>query len=161
MRDSLGFTLIEALVALTIMAIVVTAASLLYVSGYRQYARENDRIEVQENLRIAMARMAAKIRQAKPDSVNITDAGSHIEFTLSFSGESTGYRLDALDKEIEEKFQGKDGTAWLPIASNITGLLFKYDAAAGMVAVTVTGERGKSGSVSLTTEVHLRVGENG
>lgn len=154
-----GFTFIEAVVALTIVAIAITAASLLYVSGYEQYARENDRIEVQENLRIAMARMAAKIRQADPGSVSIGDSGQRIEFTLSFSGKSAGYRLDLAEKEIEEKTEGSGGYTWLPCASHITGLNFSRSG--NSITVTVEGEKGQSGEVRLSTEVSLRVGEYG
>lgn len=158
-RGSRGFTFIEAVVALTIMAIAVTAASLLYVSGYRQYAREGDRIEVQENLRIAAARMAAKIRQADPGSVSITDSGRCIEFTLSFSGKSAGYRFDPAEKEIEEKTEGTSGYVWLPVASHITDLVFAREG--NSITVTVEGEKGPSGKVRLSTEVSLRVGEYG
>lgn len=167
MRGSQGFTLIEALVALTIMAFVVTGISLLYLSGYRSYGREGDRIEVQENLRIAMARMAAKIRQAKPDTIipeNLDEIpSSHIEFTLSFSEKSSGYRLDKKDGEevgeIEEKFEGTSGYTWLPVTSRIiTNLVFTREG--NSITITVEGEKGKSGKVQLSTEVNLRVGES-
>ncbi|MDK2881433.1 MAG: hypothetical protein PWQ99_1208 [Clostridia bacterium] len=169
MRGSQGFTLIETLIALTIMAFVVGGISLLYLSGYRSYARESDRIEVQENLRIAMARMVGKIREAKPDTIipeNLDEVpSSHIEFTLSFSDKITcGYRLDKKEGEtkgeIEEKIEGTGGYTWLPITSRvITDLVFTREG--NSITITVEGEKGKSGKVQLSTEVNLRVGENG
>jgi len=160
-RRNQGFTFIETLIALTIMAFVVTVISLLYLSGYQDYTRERDRIEVQENLRIAMARMAAKIRQADPEapgSVSITDSGRKIRFTLSFSDEKIRYQFDAQDKEIEEVKEDPGGYT-LPFASCITDLVFTREG--NSITVTIEGEKGKSGKVRLRTEVNLRVGENG
>lgn len=157
-RGSRGFTFIEAVVALTIMAIAITAVSLLYVSGYRQYARENDRIEVQENLRLAAARMAGKIRQADPGSISITDSGRQIGFTLSFSAEKFRYQFDAQDKEVEEVKEGPSGYTQ-PVASYITGLNFSRSG--NGVTIVVEGKKGHSGEVRLSTEVSLRVGESG
>ncbi len=167
MRDSRGFTLIEALVALTIIAFVVGGISLLYLSGYRSYARESARIEVQENLRIAAARMAGKIREAKPDTIipeNLDDVpSSHIEFTLSSSEKRNGYRLnkkEGEDGEIEEKIEGTGGYTWLPVTSHIiTKLVFTREG--NSITITIEGEKGKSGKVRLSTEVNLRVGESG
>lgn len=154
MRGDRGFTLVEAMVAMTIFSFVAVLVAVLYLHGNQNYSRESEKIEVQENLRIASARMVSKIRQAKPDTVKITN--SDIEFTLSSSGEETGYRLDVAGKEIEEK----NNNTWLPIASNITALDFKYDPVTKVVSITVTGEK-RSGSITLTTDVYLRVGESG
>ncbi|HHW40736.1 MAG TPA: prepilin-type N-terminal cleavage/methylation domain-containing protein [Syntrophomonadaceae bacterium] len=168
MRRDQGFTFIEMLIALTIMAFVVTGISLLYLSGYQSYARESDRIEVQENLRIAAARMAFKIKQAKPDTIipeNLDEVpSSHIEFTLSFNDKSSGYRLDKKEGEkkgeIEEKIEGTGGYTWLPVTSRvITKLVFTREG--NSITITIEGEKGKSEKVRLSTEVNLRVGESG
>ncbi|MGB9792529.1 MAG: PilW family protein [Thermacetogeniaceae bacterium] len=168
MRSTRGFTLIEILVALTIISFVVTGISLLYLSGYRSYVRERDRIEVQENLRIAASRMVSKIRAARPETIapeNLDEVpASHIEFLLSSSGKSSGYRLDKKvgesSGEIEEKVEGASGFTWLPITAGVvTDLLFAMDG--NRVTIIIEGEKGKSGKVRLMTEVNLRVGENG
>lgn len=154
-----GFTLVEAVVAMTIFSFVAVLVAALYLHGYRSYSRESERIEVQENLRIAMARMTAKIRQADPDSMTISDSGRHIEFILSSSGKRAGYRLDALGNEIEEKIESSGGYTWLPVAGQITDLVFTREG--NNITVTLVGGNGKSGKVRLSTKVNLRVGENG
>lgn len=149
------------MVALTIMAFVITGISLLYLNGYRSYVSERDRIEVQENLRIAASRMITKLKQADPTDRNnivISQDGKKIEFKLSFSKQWTGYRFDEVDKELEEKIEGT--STWLPIASHVTDLVFtkKRD---NIIMVTLKLQKGQSDEVQFNTEVNLRVGESG
>ncbi|HAA90664.1 MAG TPA: hypothetical protein DCE07_08895 [Peptococcaceae bacterium] len=156
--DERGFTFVEVIVAMTILAFVVTIVSLLYVSGYRNYGREEQRIEVQENLRIAVKKMSQKIRQADPESITIDpDNADSITFFVPSEGES-GYRFDDADGEIEECI-GDD--QWLPIASYITYLRFEYDEVEKTVTITVRGKKGESGPVELSTKIYLRVSHMG
>lgn len=161
MRRSRGFTLIETMVALTIMSFVITGISLLYLNGYRSYVAERDRIEVQENLRIAASRMINTIKQADPTDSNnivISQDGKKIEFKLSSSKLWTGYRFDEVDKELEERIEGT--STWLPIASYVTDLVFtkKRD---NIIMVTLKLQKGQCDEVQFNTEVNLRVGESG
>ncbi|KUK32247.1 MAG: hypothetical protein XD63_0489 [Thermoanaerobacterales bacterium 50_218] len=157
--DESGFTFVEAIMALTIFAIVISAVALIYVTGYRSYYREQQQIEVQESLRIALDKMSRNIRQA----VSVTVCGENgeeledqtdgpwLEFSLSET-ESSGYRFDEEQQEIEEKVGGE----WQPVASNVTDLNFRYDSESNTVAITVRGEKGNSGVIELSTKVHLR-----
>ncbi len=155
-----GFTFVEAIVALTIFAMVISAVALVYVAGYRSYAKEQQAIEVQESLRIALEEMSRNIRQAVSVTVynengeeleDQTEGGSWLEFALSDT-ETGGYRLDKAQQEIEENVGGK----WQPIASNVTDLSFSYDPETRTVVITVRGEKVNSGVIELSTKVHLR-----
>lgn len=159
--DENGFTFVEAIVALTIFAIVISAVVLLYVAGYCSYAKEQQVIEVQESLRIALDEMSRNIRQAVSVTVcnengeeleDQTEGGSWLEFALSDT-ETGGYRFDEDQQEIEEKVGDNH---WQPVASNITDLEFRYDPETRTVVITVRGEKGSSGVIELSTKVHLR-----
>ena len=74
--DNRGFTLMETMVALTIFAILVTAVLTVYVQGYASYHANNQKIEVQENLRIALNRISRDLRQAKSGLIIYKQDGS-------------------------------------------------------------------------------------
>lgn len=159
MKGERGFTLVEAIVAMTIFSFVVVLVAALYLNGYQNYSRESERIEMQESLRIAANKMASKIRQGTgvkvyskngpPDEQN---PGPWIEFNEGKSG----FRfIDSGSKEVEEK----NDANWQPLASNVKNLVFNYDEDRKIVTITITGEKGRSGPVSLTTEVYLRVSQ--
>ncbi len=154
-----GFTLVEAVVAMTVFSFVAVLVAALYLHGYRSYSRESDRIEVQENLRFAVSKMASKIRQAKNIKVYRADGTESTEGTeirIEFNNSAAGFRFDAGDGEIEEK---NDGT-WQPLASNIKSLVFNYDENRKVVTISIVGETDRSGPVSLSTKVYLRVSRN-
>ncbi|MCS5694819.1 PilW family protein [Desulfofundulus thermocisternus] len=154
-----GFTLVEAVVAMTIFAFVAVLVAALYLHGYRSYIRESDRIEVQENLRFAASVMASRIRQAKNIRVYRADGTESTEGTgirIEFNNSAAGFRFDAGHGEVEEKYDG----AWQPLASNIKSLIFNYDESRQVVTISIVGETGESGPISLSTTVHLRVSQD-
>lgn len=64
MGDHKGFTIIETMIAAVIFFLVLSAA--LYVGSnlHISFLRDRDRIEVQENMRIALKNISRSIRQA-------------------------------------------------------------------------------------------------
>lgn len=159
-----GFTFIEIMVAMTILAVVLTVTSAIYLSGHQHFFREGERVEVQENLRLALGKMSRGLRQARAGEVKVCDQqgqesldrkGPWIVFSTP-EGSTSGYRLDAQEEEIEEKLPGGTGD-WQPLASNITYLHFEYDPASKEVRIVARGEKGKSGPIELSTMVYLRV----
>jgi len=166
-RKSDGFTFVEVIVAMTILALVFTGASAVYLSGYQNFFRETDRVEVQENLRFALGKMSRSLRQASGSSVTVyrirgdgqrepspNNTGPWIEFSTSQG--PGGYRFDPRDKEIEEKLPGGTGD-WQPLASYISLLYFEYDPAGRKISVVAQGEKGRSGPIDLSTVIHLRI----
>ncbi|AEG15537.1 hypothetical protein Desku_1978 [Desulfofundulus kuznetsovii DSM 6115] len=158
MRSERGFTLVEAVVAMTIFSFVAVLVAALYLHGYQNYSRESDRIEVQENLRLAASMMVARIRQGTTIKVYSSSGPPNVQNTgpwIEFNDGTGGFRFDAVGREIEEK----NDSRWQPLASNIKSLVFKYDEDRKIVFISMTGEKGRSDPVSLTTEVHLRVSQ--
>lgn len=150
-----GFTLVETVVALTIFAFMFMLISLVLVRGYKGYVQTTQRIDVQENLRIALDQMSTHIRSARASTVNVTQNRQQLTFFNS-QGNADGYRLDSVGQEIEERF----GSDWLPIASNVTALDFDFDHTCNMVTINTSG--GRTGwkwedPVVLSTKVYIGV----
>lgn len=166
MGDEHGFTFVEVMVSLTILAFVVTIVSLLYVKASSSYARDSKMIEVQENLMISLNKMSQNIRQAS--DVSVCDAagnpvvanpasGPWIKFTVATppgSGRNTGYKLGN-GTVAEDVGEG----VYLPIACDIKDLRFCYDKSLRLVTITVTGGKKGIRDVTLSTTVHLSVAE--
>lgn len=151
MMNERGFTLVEIIIALTILALLFTVIAYIQAAGAASYTVTSQRVEVQESLRIALKKMGSELKGGSSSSVSIIDDGQTIIFE-SASGTS-GYRYDARDKELETYVNG----VWLPFASNIEDVLFLYDTDLHLVTIKVRGERERSGSYEVEIGVFLRV----
>jgi prepilin-type N-terminal cleavage/methylation domain-containing protein len=162
--DNRGFTLMETMVALTIFAIVVTAVLTVYVQGYASYHANNQKIEVQENLRIALNRISRDLRQAKSGLIIYKQDGSpandgtgtKISF-LTASGENIMYGYDPADKEVEVKRYAAGN--FQPVVSNIEGLEFQFNSDTKLVTIYIKGIKQNSNppvACEMSTKVQAR-----
>ncbi len=150
--DEAGFTLVEVMVAFTIFALLTTAVLFLFREGYRSYFQELDRQEVEADLRRALDRMSLRIREAeKVEYLNPRDPSAGIKVRLPNKEEYT-YTYNSTRKELQEKGQSVTG----PV---VTGANFNVRGSA--VSVELKGEKGNSGEVKLSTQVIIRVGDQG
>ena len=147
-----GFTLVETIVSITIFCFVFSAVLFLQSSGFAFYVKVNNKVEVEENLRIALARMSRNIREANRVR-SVADNPPKIEITPQDGKNVYGYRYDSTGREIEENIRG----TYLPIASHVTFLEFEYAQADRTVSIKIRGEKGNSGVIEMSTKVFLRV----
>lgn len=154
-----GFVLVEVLIASLVLAVVFGAALLLYQRGVVSWLRTRDRVEVQENLRLGLDRMSRELRgalcllEAKPDSVMfLSPEKKEISYYVSYSDTAKCCQL----------LRGVDGTA-NPVASYVTALEITYKPAGTadpkkitFVHIRLTGEKDRSGTVTMSTGVRLR-----
>ncbi len=147
-----GFTLVETIVSMTIFCFVFSAVIFLQSSGFAFYVKVNNKVEVEENLRIALVRMSRNIRQAN-SVCSVADNPPKIAITPPAGNDVYGYRYDAYGREIEESVGG----VYLPIASHITFLEIKHAPDDRTVSIKVKGEKGNSGVIEMSTKVQLRV----
>lgn len=146
-----GFTLVEVMVAFIIFALLTTAVLFLFREGYRSYFQELDRQKVEADLRRALDRMSLRIREAeKVEYLDPQDPSAGIKVRLP-KKEYT-YTYNSLRKELQENGQPVTG----PV---VTGANFNVWGSA--VSVELKGEKGNSGEVKLSTQVIIRVGEQG
>lgn len=66
-HDQRGFTLVEMLVAATISAVVLLATYSMHMTNLSTATRGENKIEVQQNARVAKKRMVREIRMAGYD----------------------------------------------------------------------------------------------
>jgi prepilin-type N-terminal cleavage/methylation domain-containing protein len=144
-----GFTLVEAIVSLTIFVLAVSAVLTVYLQGYAGYLENNQKIEVQEGLRIALNRISRDLRQAKSEpeifkqdgSLSRDGTGSKISF-LTASGETVTYSFDRRDRELEVR-RGAAGS-FQPVVSHIEDLEFQFDSDKKIVAIYIRGKKHNS-----------------
>ena len=164
MRDNRGITLVETIIALTIFLLVVTSVMVVYTNGYSSYILNNQRIEVQENLRIALNRMSRDIRQAseyitiyeQDENLSTDGSGPKIKFKNA-SGVVVEYSYDPSGKEVEVR-KGTGGSP-LPLASHIVGLEFQYDQGKKIVTILIQGQKASTNPpvvYELSTRVRAR-----
>jgi prepilin-type N-terminal cleavage/methylation domain-containing protein len=143
-RSQAGLTLLEVLVAATLFALFLGAALSFYVLHARAAARGQEKIEVQQNARIALAVAAREIRTAgyDPDAViaslptpaAIQEAGDHhVTFLADLDDDRRldriTFRLDgsSLIREVSS-WNGSSFSSPVPseIAGGIAALAFDY-----------------------------------
>jgi prepilin-type N-terminal cleavage/methylation domain-containing protein len=83
-RDDRGFTLAELLVALAMVALVLTAVVMIESGTLQAYVVGSNKSEVQQNARVALERMAREIRQTSA-ALTVATATS-----LQFADQDTG-----------------------------------------------------------------------
>ncbi len=155
-----GSTLVGLLVAMFLMVIVLGTANSVFAFCVRTCYWNLNRLEVQENLRVGIDRISREVRQAT-EITSIDNSGSGrlifkdphdnvISYRISKSGDTeAAYQL----------IRSINGYGHNPVARYVTGLAVE---AVNMgtdtctVQLKITGEKGDSGTMDVTTTVMLR-----
>lgn len=130
-----------------LLGIVISAAYGLYYRGFVIWLREKDRVEVQENLRIALDRMGRELRTAGGLSAG-SNAGQ-LEFTDQEGRTVKYYYSSSTGQLLRSRIGGAN-----PVASNIKSVDIAYQGA--LVTITLTGEKGRSGPITMNTKIRIR-----
>ena len=120
-RKNKGYTLIELVMAMVLIAIISYIVSMLLYSGVTGYFTRLDRIKAFSQGRTAMERMVREIRTAS----NITNATEYqICFTNTPDGLNISYRYSGISKSIvrEDNYAACPGSAGYPLATGIEQL---------------------------------------
>jgi len=148
MRSQKGFTLVELMVTMAIMAVVMAGVYSAYYSQQQSYIVQEQVSEMQQNLRGAMYFMAKEIRMAGCNPTGSADAGivtagsNTINFTMDTRGqdiddppngnvtnpnENITYILYDSDGDGTNDALGRDtGTGNRLVAQNVDALDFVY-----------------------------------
>lgn len=91
--DEKGVTLLEALIAATLLSLIIIGSLLLYERGVRTWCWTEQEAEVVDNLRIAVDRMVRDVRGARSIEVpSVSETSERLEFK-SVSGKTVKYYL--------------------------------------------------------------------
>lgn len=182
MRNHDGFTLPEMLISAVVFTIVLLAVYLMLMTNQITYARGENKVEIQQNARVAMRRMAREIRMAgyDPSSASTTAIQAANANSITFIADLDGN--DVSDR-ITYRLQGNQvirdsaswgGGAWTPsvsseLADSVSALSFAYFDSTDTATATLADIRritlgitvqdttaGFQDSFPLTVDVRLR-----
>jgi len=154
-----GFTLLEMLISSAVFVIVLFAVYLMLVTSQITYARGENKVEIQQNARVAMQRMAREVRmsgydpgsaipaQASQTAIQVANAN-----TITFIADLDG---DDVSDRITYRLQGNQvirdnaswvGGAWTPsvsseLADSVSALSFTYFDSTDTATATLAGIR--------------------
>lgn len=156
LKNERGYTLVETVIAVSLACVVLTALYNTCLAGAAFYKKNDHRLEVQDNLTISMDRITRELRQARELYFTSTDRRLCFKDT---SGNIISYYLEGTTLK-------RHLSIGEPIANHLTEVNFAYlpwgtgDAGQmarnSMVRITLTGEKGKSGPVTLSSTVRIR-----
>ena len=116
-RDERGFTLAELLAAAAVLGLVLAAVTMIQWSSLQAYVTGSNKMEVQQNARVALERMAREIRQSS--SALTAATATSLTFVDQATGDTT-YFLDVMT--LKRRANGVDE----PMIGNVKTLAFAY-----------------------------------
>lgn len=151
MIEDKGYSLIELLIALALLAVVTAMGYSLYIMSVKGYAKSIDRVDVQQNVRLAASYIQKKLLSASEDEV-IVIKGDESSDALIIGSEY----FDLKDTTLRVNHDYRPGsTSFNPIAEGITK--FEVEKDGKRVTVSISGgEIGKGNFFPVTFEVLLR-----
>ncbi|MCM8781748.1 MAG: type II secretion system GspH family protein [Candidatus Omnitrophica bacterium] len=150
MNKQKGFTLIEVLVSVAIFSFTVLAVLTLLQLGHLTWHQDIGLLELHQNIRLALDGMSREIRQSEPASINISESGARIDFTVDSASISYYLNDQILIREHPV------GTTKI-LCSDVSDLDFSSDGS--MVQIQLTGTKNildRDILVSLVQKVRLR-----
>lgn len=114
-----GFTLLEMIISISIMALVAAAASVLFNQSVVAYRYSTDKITVAQEAALAMKWMVYDIELATDIT---TSGGSSLTILDNATPAPNTIYYHLVGNQIQRNFNGTDHL----LAENVTGLTFKY-----------------------------------
>lgn len=132
MKRVRGFTLIEILVALALVAVVGALMFSFFGQGLRLYTMETESAQEQANMRLVLSDITNRVRLADPSSITYTNGVLNIG--------STSYKFDSAHQRVL-----RNGS------SLVTGVsAFSVSLSAQLLDISVTSTAGSVVSTSLS-----------
>jgi prepilin-type N-terminal cleavage/methylation domain-containing protein len=138
-RSETGFTLTELLVGLAVLGLALASVVTFHDRGLWAYLTGSNRVEVQQNARVALARLAREVRAAQDVSVQVSPPqltirtdwngngipGENLAVQVApdepLRGERVVYRLNG---DVLERQESGVDAAFVPVAGGVVRLEF-------------------------------------
>jgi type II secretory pathway component PulJ len=163
-HDGRGFTLTEALIAMSLFAFILITVLMIYDSNQKTYVRGEATMDVQQNIRVALGQIVYDVRLAGYDPSNaignqptyknplqpVGTALSTAELRLIADADEDG-TTDCVAYRLSSGQILRRVTSWTsgvctwtaaesPVAENITALTFTYFTGPGTTETTVPAD---------------------
>ncbi|MGI9860038.1 prepilin-type N-terminal cleavage/methylation domain-containing protein [Moorella naiadis] len=161
-----GFTLVETILAASLMLLVLVSALSILGAGLQWWQRGWDQMDAQQNARVALARMAGEIRTAREV---VAGSDDHILIVATSGGDQYKYELagDNLRRAVKNKgaydFSGDN-----PLAYGVQALQFSYDRPEApekskiiFIRLVVRDAQGRDFTITTRVALRLRIMNSG
>lgn len=123
MKKCGGFTLVEIIIVIVIVAVVSGIAARIILTATRAYSDETHRSNITYQTKLALERMAREIRVVRSRTAADMPVMAATDFRFTdILGAQVGFRLNGNTLERTED----NGASWQPLAVGITALTFAY-----------------------------------
>ncbi len=177
-REEAGYTLVEILITTMILVLALGGAYSLFSGGVRSYKIGEARMDVQQNVRTAVAQVAREVKSAKQvrdmqttiDSVLYSSANSSNLFLQMSDGSVVIYYYYApAGSSLEQKelrravrnFGALSFTGVTAVAYNLSSVQFMYDktpiTASRVITIKIEGSGEDGRKYNLETKSSIRV----
>src|SRR3989304_917718 len=150
-----GLSLVEIVVGLAILVIALGGIYGLVSQSVRSFGVSEDFLDVQQNARVALGKLAEEAKWAQAVSADNPIKNPPAAYTVRFQWNSGAQQLERVE-----------GAAVTPLADSITGVVFRYlnrngadtTVAADVVSVEagITVQRGSTSARVINSDVFLR-----
>ncbi|NLX70597.1 MAG: prepilin-type N-terminal cleavage/methylation domain-containing protein [Clostridiales bacterium] len=150
MNRNKGYSLIELLIALALLSAVIALGYSMYIMSMKVYGKSVDRINTQQNVRLAASYIKKKLLNASEAEVKVDEKvnGSSI---LIIGNEY--FDLNGTTLRVNHDWPAS--SSYNPMAEGIA--LFEVEKDEKRIVVTIAGgEEGKDNYFSITFELLLR-----
>ncbi len=140
-KQKSAFTIVEALIALAITAMLLTAVAIAFNASAQNY-RENEKIfKTMNSARQAMLRMTAQLRTADCNSVSTTPTECSL---IAAGNQDITYRYNGTDKKLYLVTNDDSTDSDYVLCDNVTAMTFtqKVDARVESVQIRMTVDIG-------------------
>jgi type II secretory pathway pseudopilin PulG len=153
-RSTMGFTLVEVMISLTMLAAVLGGVVSVMMSMQRGYVRQREVARTEDALRVAELTITRILQSAGSNPLNITGAGAPRldPFAAPFDSLRVVADYNPVDGDVTDLLEDmlvytandtlyvrwQAGALPVPVAFPVRTLLFQYDSA-GTILTTPTG----------------------
>lgn len=143
-----GVTITELMIAVGIIMLIASIASLIYIRGYRQWRQQSIQTEVQQEARIALDNMVRNLQEAKASTILITyyTGQSPTLYCSKITFENVNdYDFEYYQLRDELHQRKNDGTGWkeYQVTKNVKNLYFYYPdtSRSDLIGINITIEK--------------------
>jgi len=150
-KSDKGVTLVEIIIAIGLIALIITLGYMFYFTGVKAFDRNVDRADIQQNVRHSMSFISKRLLNANDAAVSVTTRPNAPDDLII--GQEL-YRLTGTTLEVNHD-RANHASPFNPLAEGVTS--FEVTRTGRMITVAITGGIAQeSNKFTLSTQVLMR-----